>query len=203
MKKIIIPALLVFAFGFVSCESNLDIPQKGTVSTSDYYANDADAEAALADMYASFVQNVAGSEGIDNPEQVIINYSADDILAAGGDKEDHIGFRVFDIAAADLEGDVVFVYGRDPAALRIGIATRIIIAIFIRVFKFISQRYLNEGATFPIRNIRFRRRGIEELDYCESGAVQHSILDLCSVFIVSYANHTIHFLFICETFISG
>ena len=96
MKKIIIPALFAFAFGIVSCESNLDIPQKGVVSTADYYASDADAEAALADMYANFVQNVAGSEGIDNPEQVIINYSADDILAAGGDKEDHIGFRVFD-----------------------------------------------------------------------------------------------------------
>ena len=96
MKKIIIPAVLAFAFGIVSCESNLDIDQKGVVSTDNYYATDADAESALADMYASFVQNVAGSEGIDNPEQVIINYSADDILAAGGNKEDHIGFRVFD-----------------------------------------------------------------------------------------------------------
>ena len=96
MKKIIIPAVLAFAFGIVSCESNLDIDQKGVVSTDNYYATDADAESALADMYASFVQNVAGSEGIDNQEQVIINYSADDILAAGGNKEDHIGFRVFD-----------------------------------------------------------------------------------------------------------
>ena len=75
MKKILFPTMFVFALGLASCESNLDIPQKGTVSTADYYANDADAEAALADMYASFVQNVAGSEGIDNPEQVIINYS--------------------------------------------------------------------------------------------------------------------------------
>ena len=96
MKKIIIPTLFVFALGLVSCEDKLDIAQKGTVSTLNYYASDADAEECLANMYASFVQNVAGSEGIDNPEQVIINYAADDILAAGGNKADHIAFRVFD-----------------------------------------------------------------------------------------------------------
>ena len=96
MKKILFPALLAFAIGSVSCESNLDIDQKGVVTPESFYASDADAEAALASMYANFIQNVAGSEGIDNPEQVIINYSADDILAAGGNKEDHIGFRVFD-----------------------------------------------------------------------------------------------------------
>ena len=96
MKKIIIPTLLVCALGLFSCENNLDIPQKGVVSTGDYYASDADAEAALADMYANYVQNVAGTQGIDNPEQVILNYSADDILAAGGNKADHLDFRVYD-----------------------------------------------------------------------------------------------------------
>ena len=77
MKKILFPALFAFALGFVACEDNLDIDQKGVVTTESYYASDADAEAALANMYAKFIQNVAGSEGIDNPEQVIINYSAD------------------------------------------------------------------------------------------------------------------------------
>ena len=96
MKKIFYPILLVFAVGFASCEDNLDIAQKGTVSTENYYATDADAESALADMYADFVQNVAGTQGIDNPEQVILNYSADDILSAGGNKSDHLDFRVYD-----------------------------------------------------------------------------------------------------------
>lgn len=96
MKKIIYPALFVFALGLGSCEDNLDIPQKGTVTPDAFYASDADAEAALADMYANYVQNVAGTQGIDNPEQVILNYSADDILAAGGNKADHMDFRVFD-----------------------------------------------------------------------------------------------------------
>lgn len=96
MKKILFPIVLGCAFVAVSCEDKLDIPQKGTVSTLEFYASDADAEAAITDMYANFVANVAGSEGIDNPEQVIINYASDDILAAGGHISDHDGFRGFD-----------------------------------------------------------------------------------------------------------
>ena len=96
MKKIIIPILLGFAFLAVSCESKLEIPQKGVVSYDSFYASEDDAVAALADMYANYIDNVAGTEGIDNPEQVILNYAADDILAAGLDKTDHDGFRVFD-----------------------------------------------------------------------------------------------------------
>ena len=95
MKKIIIPILLGLSFFAVSCEKLLDIPQKGVVSLGDFYASDADAQAALADMYATFLTNVAGTQGIDNPEQVMLNYSADDILAAGGHIADHEDFRVF------------------------------------------------------------------------------------------------------------
>ena len=96
MKKIIIPALFVLALGLVSCEDNLDIAQKGVVSSLDFYQSDEDAEALLANMYSKFCQDVAGTQGINNPEQVIINYSADDILSAGGNIDDHLDFRVFD-----------------------------------------------------------------------------------------------------------
>ena len=82
MKKIIIPILLGFALTAVSCQKMLEIPQKGVVAYSDFYASDDDAEAALADMYANYIQNVAATEGIDNPEQVMLNYSADDNLNA-------------------------------------------------------------------------------------------------------------------------
>lgn len=95
MKKIIIPILLGLALTAVSCQQMLEIPQKGVVAYSDFYASDEDAEAALADMYASYLENVASTEGIDNPEQVLLNYSSDDILAAGGNADDHDGFRVF------------------------------------------------------------------------------------------------------------
>ena len=96
MKKIIIPTLFVFALGLVSCEDNLDIDQKGVVSSLDFYASNEDAEALLANMYSTFCQQVAGTQGIDNPEQVILNYSADDILSAGGHIDDHLDFRVYD-----------------------------------------------------------------------------------------------------------
>ena len=95
MKKIIYSLLACALLGAVSCESMLDIPQKGVVAYDNYYASDADAEAALTSMYANYIQNVAGTEGIDNAEQVMLNYAADDILAAGGHAQDHLPFRLF------------------------------------------------------------------------------------------------------------
>lgn len=95
MKKIFIPIFCAVALIASSCEGKLEIPQKGVVSYDTYYASDADCEAALANMYANYIGNVAATEGIDNPEQVILNYSADDILAAGGGQNDHMPFRAF------------------------------------------------------------------------------------------------------------
>ena len=96
MKKIIIPILLGFALVAVSCQKMLEIPQKGVIDSTNFYLSDADAAAALTDMYATFRDQVGGTEGIDNPEQVILNYAADDILAAGKDYTDHDAFRIFD-----------------------------------------------------------------------------------------------------------
>lgn len=96
MKKIFVPIFFGLALLASSCVSKLDIPQKGVVSYDSFYASDDDAEAALADMYANYLGNVAATEGIDVPEQVILNYAADDILASGGNAGDHEVFRVFD-----------------------------------------------------------------------------------------------------------
>ena len=96
MKKIIIPIFVGLALFATSCQSKLDIPQKGVVAYDDFYQSDADALAALVSMYANYLQNVAGTEGIDNPQQVILNYSADDVLSAGGNRDDHAPFRFFD-----------------------------------------------------------------------------------------------------------
>lgn len=96
MKKIILPILLGFALVAVSCEQNLDIPQKGKVSTLEFYANDEDAEAALANMYAQYIERVCGYSGNGNPQQFVLNYAADDVLAAGKNYGDHATFRVFD-----------------------------------------------------------------------------------------------------------
>ena len=96
MKKIIIPILLGFALLAVSCEKNLEIPQKGVISTIEFYSSDADAQAALNNMYAQYIDQVCGTPGIYNPQQSILNYAADDILAAGKAFDDHYDFRVFD-----------------------------------------------------------------------------------------------------------
>ena len=95
MKKFIFPLLACVLLAASSCESMLDIPQKGVVSYESFYASDDDAAAALAGMYANYLVNVAGTEGIDNPEQVMLNYAADDIMAAGGNPKDHEPFRYF------------------------------------------------------------------------------------------------------------
>ncbi len=99
MKKILYSILAVAAvFAVSSCEKNLNIPQKGVVSEDDFYKSDADAEALLTNMYVSCFggHGIAGSEGIYNNQLMLFNYSSDDILAAGGDAEDHGDFRVFD-----------------------------------------------------------------------------------------------------------
>ena len=95
MKKYIFPLLACALLVATSCESRLDIPQKGVVSYENFYASDADCEAALASMYANYLMQVASTEGIDNPEQVMLNYAADDIMAAGGNPKDHEPFRYF------------------------------------------------------------------------------------------------------------
>ena len=97
MKKILIPILLGFALVAVSCEKLLDIPQKGVISYSNFFESDADAEAARANLYATYCDNVASCNGayIFVPELMFLNYSADDVLASGGDAEDHGDFRVF------------------------------------------------------------------------------------------------------------
>ena len=95
MKKILLPLLACALVGVTSCESMLDIPQKGVVSYDTFYANDDHAHQALNNMYSKYINNVAATEGIDVPEQVMLNYAADDILAAGADYNDHAPFRYF------------------------------------------------------------------------------------------------------------
>ena len=113
MKKIILPILLGLGLVAVSCQDRLEIPQKGVVSYDNFYASDADAEAARADMYVNFLSNVAGTEGIDNPQQVILNYAADDVLPAGGDKKDHDAFRIFgEFNYSDASGTLKECYQR-------------------------------------------------------------------------------------------
>src|SRR5574344_1730579 len=46
-------------------------------------------------MYATYISEIGGTEGIWNAYITCINYASDDIFAAGGDINDHADFRIF------------------------------------------------------------------------------------------------------------
>lgn len=97
MKKIFISAALLSGLMCASScsEDLLEIPQKNTSSTDSFYKTDADAQSALTAMYATYIGEIGGNEGIWSAYLTLINYSADDIFAAGGDINDHADFRIF------------------------------------------------------------------------------------------------------------
>ena len=117
MKKIILP-ILAALIGVTSCESMLDIPQKGVKAYDAFYASDEDALAAITSMYAAYIDNVAAAVDIDNAEQVMLNYSADDIMPAGGNNVDHMDFRVFgEFAYDNANGILKQAYSRYVTAI--------------------------------------------------------------------------------------
>lgn len=94
MKKIIFSVALLSGMMLTSCESMLDIEQKAISSTESFYKTDDDAESAVMAMYAQYNNEIGGTEGIWNAYIMGLNYSADDVFAAGGDMNDHADFRV-------------------------------------------------------------------------------------------------------------
>ncbi|HNW50525.1 MAG TPA: RagB/SusD family nutrient uptake outer membrane protein [Prolixibacteraceae bacterium] len=84
--KYILPLLFGAVALFTACsEDRLDIPQKGVVSIESFYKTDADAQSALVAAYDKFATNMASWEGayIYVPYNILFNYGADNILAAG------------------------------------------------------------------------------------------------------------------------
>jgi len=95
MKKILFSvALLSAGMALTSCEDMLDVEQKATSSTASFYQTDADAESALTAMYATYIGEIGGNEGIWSAYIMGLNYSSDDVFAAGGDINDHADFRI-------------------------------------------------------------------------------------------------------------
>ena len=94
MKKILfLAAVLSSGMMLTSCNDRLDVEQKATSSTGNFYKTDADAESAVTAMYATYTGEIGGTEGIWNAYIMGLNYSSDDVFAAGGDMADHTGFR--------------------------------------------------------------------------------------------------------------
>ena len=95
MKKIYFAALLGAVCGFTACEDQLDIEQKGVISTGEFYKTDADCEKALAAAYEGFMVNTLGrttvpsGPGIYTPAKVLANHPGDDVNYAGGNYGDH------------------------------------------------------------------------------------------------------------------
>lgn len=85
--------LALGACAFTACESQLDIPQKGVISTEDFYQTDADCEKALASAYEYFAIQTMGrttfGPGIYTPNKVLGNHAGDDVNYAGGNYGDH------------------------------------------------------------------------------------------------------------------
>ena len=95
MKKILFSvALLSAGMMLSSCNDKLEVEQKATSSTGNFYKTDADAESAVTAMYATYIGEIGGTEGIWNAYIMGLNYSADDVFAAGGDINDHADFRI-------------------------------------------------------------------------------------------------------------
>ncbi|MDY6445131.1 MAG: RagB/SusD family nutrient uptake outer membrane protein, partial [Bacteroidales bacterium] len=107
MKKYILAVTAICALFFSACTSQLDIPQKGVVAYETYYTSDEAAEAALVNVYAKMVQNVYGSIGNWNPYFFMMNYSADDVFAAGKNKDDHLDVRLFNEYRYDASYEII------------------------------------------------------------------------------------------------
>lgn len=95
-----------------SCEDQLDIEQKGVISSENFYQTDADAEAALVAAYEGFMCNVVGRNhdgggpGVYTPYKIITNMCGDDVLYASGNYGDHEFSGMLNEFRYDAEAEV-------------------------------------------------------------------------------------------------
>ena len=110
MKKILYSILAVAAlFAAVSCEKNLDIPQKGVTPIENFYKTDEDAEAALTAAYARFATRITGQDGssIYTDYKAALNNMGDDTYAAGSNFGDNDFMAQLDEFRLDSGNQVV------------------------------------------------------------------------------------------------
>ena len=107
MKKYIVALTAICTLFFSACTAQLDIQQKGVVAYESYYSSDEAAEAALVYVYAKMIGSVYGSIGNWNPYFFMLNYSADDVFAAGKNKDDHLDVRLFNEYRYDATYDII------------------------------------------------------------------------------------------------
>jgi len=111
MKRLrfIFPLMFGFALLFSACnEDKLDIPQKGVIGIDSFYKTDEDAESALVAMYADFITNIGGNDGIYVPYNIVFNYCADNVLAAGEFYGDNDQFASINEFRYDSQSSVIY-----------------------------------------------------------------------------------------------
>jgi len=115
MKKLnyIIPFLVAAFVMFTGCnEDLLDIEQKGVIDINSFYQTDEDAEQALVAMYADFITNIGGNDGIYVPYNILFNYPADNVLAAGNEYGDNDQFARINEFRYDAQSNEIYVMYR-------------------------------------------------------------------------------------------
>ena len=110
MKKIVYSVLAFAALmPGVSCEKNLDIPQKGVTAIENFYKTDEDAISALNAAYARFATRITGQDGssIYTDYKAALNNCGDDMYAAGSNFGDNDFMAQLDEFRLDSGNQVV------------------------------------------------------------------------------------------------
>ena len=110
MKKIVYSIFALAAlFMGVSCEKNLDIPQKGVTAYENFYKTDEDAISALNAAYARFATRITGQDGssIYTDYKAALNNCGDDMYAAGSNFGDNDFMAQLDEFRLDSGNQVV------------------------------------------------------------------------------------------------
>ena len=110
MKKIVYSVLAFAALMMgVSCEKNLDIPQKGVTAIENFYKTDEDAISALNAAYARFATRITGQDGssIYTDYKAALNNCGDDMYAAGSNFGDNDFMAQLDEFRLDSGNQVV------------------------------------------------------------------------------------------------
>ena len=110
MKKIVYSVLAFAALMMgVSCEKNLDIPQKGVTTYDNFYKTEEDAVSALTAAYARFATRITGQDGssIYTDYKAALNNCGDDMYAAGSNFGDNDFMAQLDEFRLDSGNQVV------------------------------------------------------------------------------------------------
>ena len=146
MKKLVYSVLAIGAlFTAVSCEKNLDIPQKGVTPIENFYKTDEDAEAALTAAYARFATRITGQDGssIYTDYKAALNNMGDDMYAAGSNFGDNDFMAQLDEFRLDSGNQVVDHFYKN--LFQVNYACNLVIDNFKESNSTIAQRCVAEA----------------------------------------------------------